>query len=270
MARPGADQSRDTDALDCLGEPLYPFLGSDRLLQAHVPPRFEASMNSPRPNKTTGQLLAEFLAHQEACLGPKGYFQVAVIISLYGSYLEHDRPGRSLEEYDATVWPHETPFYGPFGAENLTGGFSEFLGDFLPHQVGPGTATMRAAEPVIKELTAWLAAKGYVGHHEEGLGQVNGDARDLAAARNLLDLLQDYLPGARPADSINDVEDHFLIHRIEPRQIWLESVMVGEVWGPIDVPVSIARACRVGWDIGGVVVHSTKGWRLLKVSSVSP
>jgi hypothetical protein len=60
-----------------------------------------------------------------------------------------------------------------------------------------------------------------------------------------------------------------LIDGIEPRQFWLESEMAGEVWGPIDVPVSIARACRVGWDIGGLVVHSTKGWRLLRVCSVS-
>ena len=41
--------------------------------------------------------------------------------------------------------------------------------------------------------------------------------------------------------------------------------MAGEVWGPIDVPVSIARACRVGRDIGGVVVQTRKGWRLIKV-----
>lgn len=35
------------------------------------------------------------------------------------------------------------------------------------------------------------------------------------------------------------------------------------------MPMSIVRACRVGWDIGGLVVHSTKGWRLLRVYSVS-
>jgi hypothetical protein len=227
-------------------------------------------MSSPRPHKMIRQLLAEFLADHEASLGPKSYFQFAVIIGLYGLYLEHDRPGRSLEEYDATVWPYDIPFYGPFGAENLTGGFSEFLGDFLPDQVGPDTATMRAAGPVIKELTAWLVAKGYARHHEEGPGRMDGGVRDVAATRNLLDLFQAYLPGVSPADHIDDVEDHFLIHRIEPRQIWLESTIAGEVWGPVDVPVAIASACRVGWRIGGVVVHTTKGWKLLKVWSVSP
>ena len=95
-------------------------------------------------------------------------------------------------------------------------------------------------------------------------------ARDLWAAQDLLGLFRAWIAEASPADDIDDVGDRFLIHRIEPRQIWLESTMAGEVWGPIDVPVSIARACRVGRDIGGVVVQTRKGWRLIKVWDVSP
>lgn len=59
-----------------------------------------------------------------------------------------------------------------------------------------------------------------------------------------------------------------MIYRIEPRRLRVESEMTGEVRGPIDVPASIARACRVGWDIGGLVVRSTKGRRLPGIRSV--
>jgi hypothetical protein len=237
--------------------------------QVHVTPRLEAAMNFPRPDQTIGQLLAEFLAGQETRLSPKGYRQCVGIIALCESYLECYWPGHSREEYDVTDRPDGT-FCGTFGAEDLIGGISEFLSDFLPHEIGADTETMRAAGAVIEQLTAWLAAKGHVERREDAREQMHRAARELPATQNLLELLQDWLAGASPADYIDDVEDHFLIHRIEPRRIWLESMMAGEVWGPIAVPVSIARACRVGWDIGGVVVHTTKGWRLIKVWNVSP
>jgi hypothetical protein len=190
-------------------------------------------------------------------------------IDHYESYLERSWPGRSREEYDATVWPEGT-FCGTFGAEDLIGGFSGYLEDFLPHEIAADTETMRVAGMVLKRLGAWLAAKGYVGRNENTRERVCRAARDLLATQDLLGLFQEWLAEASPADYIDDIEDHFLIHRIEPRQIWLESMMAGEVWGPMDVPVSIARACRVGWDIGGVVVHTRKGWRLIKVWNVSP
>ena len=40
--------------------------------------------------------------------------------------------------------------------------------------------------------------------------------------------------------------------------------------GPIPVPVKVARACKVGWDVGGVVALSNQGWRLVEVWNISP
>lgn len=35
--------------------------------------------------------------------------------------------------------------------------------------------------------------------------------------------------------------------------------------GPIPVTAKVARACKVGWDVGGVVALSNKGWRSVEV-----
>jgi hypothetical protein len=226
-------------------------------------------MSFPRPDKMIEQLLADFLADQETRLSSNDYRQYARIIHLYKSYLKRCRPGRAREEYGTAVWP-EAMYCGTLENKDLTDGFSEFLDDFLPHVVFADIETMSAAMVVITKLSAWLAAQGDVERHEDTRERTDGIVRTPLETQNLLGLFQDWLAGTSPADYLDDIEDHFLIHRIEPRQIWLESMMAGEVWGPIAVPVSIARACRVGWEISGVVVHSRTGWRLIKVWSVSP
>ena len=269
-SRDGMKRPLERDASDMGLVNTCPLPSSrSRMRQMHVIPRLEAFMNSRRPDKTINHLFVEFLANQGEHLSPKSHRQYAMTIDLYESYLERYWPGRSREEYNATARTDGT-FCSTFGAEDLIGGFSGFLDDFLPHEIDADAETMRVAGTVLKRLGSWLAAKGYVGCHETTRERVNGVTRDLLATQELLNLFQEWLAETGPADDFDDVEDHFLIHRIEPRQIWLESMMAGEVWGPIVVPVSIARACRVSWDIGGVIVHSRKGWRLIKVWNVSP
>ena len=68
-----------------------------------------------------------------------------------------------------------------------------------------------------------------------------------------------------------ELEGHFLIQRTGPKQIWLESMSDGDKKiGPIPVPAQVARACKVGWDVGGVVARTGKGWRLVEVWNISP
>jgi hypothetical protein len=42
------------------------------------------------------------------------------------------------------------------------------------------------------------------------------------------------------------------------------------VIGPVPVPVEMTQLCKPGWDIGGVVAKSGKGWRFVEVWNVSP
>jgi len=40
--------------------------------------------------------------------------------------------------------------------------------------------------------------------------------------------------------------------------------------GPIPVTVKVAGACKVGWDVAGVLALSNKGLRLVEVWNISP
>lgn len=227
-------------------------------------------MNIPRPGKTIDQFFAEFLADQEARLSPRTYDKYEGIIHLYRSYLESYWPGHSGKDYDAITKAKGT-YCGTYGAKEIASGFSEFLGYFMPRKVIASNETMKSAGTVIKKLTKWLTEKGYIdddGSTRELVGEV---ARDLHASQKLLDRLDDWLAENAPEEFGREVEGHFWIKRIEPGRIWLELMIPGEgEIGPIPVPEAITRACKVGWDVGGVVGETAQGWRLVEVWNISP
>jgi hypothetical protein len=130
---------------------------------------------------------------------------------------------------------------------------------------------MKAAGTVIKKLAKWLVEKGYTEADESLREFVGQAARDLPASQKLLDSLEDWLSENGPVKSSRRIEGHFLIQRIESGQIWLESIMTDDPpIGPIPLPAKIARACKVGWDVGGVVAQTKSGWRLVEVWNISP
>ncbi len=227
-------------------------------------------MNSPNPGKTIAQLFEEFLADQKARLSPKSYAKYEGIIHLYRSYLESYWPGHSGKEYDAITKTKGT-YCGTFGAGEITSGFSEFLEYFMPRKVIAGNETMKSAGTVIKKLAKWLAEKGSIDDDGFTRERVSEAARDLPASQKLLDRLDDWLTENAPEEYGREVEGHFWITRVEPGQLWLEPILPGEpLIGPIPVPEKITRACKVGWDIGGVVGKTAQGWRLVEVWNISP
>jgi len=118
-------------------------------------------MNFLRPNEIFEPLFTEFLADQEAHLSLESHRQYAYIIDLLAFYLERHKAERRRRKFGATAQPDGISC-GRFAAEDLIGGFSKFLGDFLPHEIGVGTEKLRTARTVIKTLSGWLVAKGYV------------------------------------------------------------------------------------------------------------
>lgn len=237
---------------------------------AHTIREDEDLMNTPGPDMTIDDLLAEFLAAQKARLSAKTYGKYEGIIDLYRAYLERYWPGHSGPDYDAVTRAGGT-YCGTYGAGDITSGFSEFLDYFMPHKVIAGNETMKAAGTVVKKLAEWLVEQGYTEDDKSMQERVSEAARDLPASQKLLDELNDWLDGAGPGRSGKELEGHFFIQRVEPKQIWLESLLSGESEiGPIPVPAHIARACQVGWDIGGVVARTRTGWRLVEVWNISP
>jgi hypothetical protein len=230
----------------------------------------ETFMNTSKPDRTIDQLFEEFLADQEARLSPKTFDKYEGIIDLYRRYLESYWPDHSGKDYEAVTKAKGT-YCGTYGAEEITSGFFQFLDYFMPHKVIAGNETMKAAGTVVKKLAKWLVAKGYTEDDESVRELVGTTARDLPASQKLLDDLCDWLAETGPVGSGRQIEGHFLIQRTGPRQIWLESMLTrdGEI-GPIPVPANVAKACKVGWDVGGVVALTNKGWRLVEVWNISP
>jgi hypothetical protein len=220
--------------------------------------------------KTIDQLFKEFLADQKTRLSPKTHRRYEDIIHLYRSYLESYWPDHSQKEYDAITSAQGT-YCGTFGPEDLTSGFSGFLDDFMPRKVIGGDEMMKAAGTVIKRLAKWLVAKGYTEDDESMREMIGEAAHDLRASQKLLDLLVDWLAETAPVDAERQIEGHFIIKRTGPKEIWLDPVLCGDTEvGPIPIPARIAKACKGGWDVGGVVGLSKQGWRLIEVWNISP
>lgn len=230
-------------------------------------------MNTRKRAKTIDQVFEEFLADQKARLSPKTYRRYDDIVDLFRSCLEGYWPGHDQEEYSRITEAGGT-YCGTFGPAEIAGGLSEFLGYFMPHKVIAGKETMKAAGTVTKKLMKWLAERGYVEDTEalEMAEERAGEAaHDLPVARELGDLLAEYVDEHAPELYSQEIEDHFTVARTTPGKLWLEPFASGDrEIGPVPVPSEVSRQCRVGWDISGVVVRTPKGWRLLEVWNVSP
>ena len=230
-------------------------------------------MSARKPTKTIDQVFAEFLADQEARLSARTFRQYESIIDLYGSYLESYRPGHSHEECNRRMAKGGT-FCSSFGPEEIIDGLDEFLGYFMPRKVAAGKDTMKAAGTVTKKLVKWLAEKKYVEDTEslEMAEEHAGEAaRDLPAASEVADWLEAYIDENVPARYSRQIEDHFLVSRIEPEKLWLEPLISEDrKIGPVPVPREVSQQCRVGWDISGIVAKTAKGWRFLEVWNVTP
>jgi hypothetical protein len=226
-------------------------------------------MKTAKPAKTIAVILDEFLADQKDRISHKTALKYQTIISLYKSYLESYWPGHD-DEADKITEAGGT-YCSTFGPADITEGYSEFLGYFMPRKVMCGKETMQAAGTVTKKLARWLAEKGYLKDTKDAQERAGEAAKDLPNATAVLELLNAFLEENAPATDGDDLEDHFLIDRIEPGQLWLNPLMSGiSVIGPIPVPHQVTALCRRGWDIGGVVANVSEGWRLVEVWNVSP
>ena len=228
-------------------------------------------MNTPKPDKTIDQLFEEFLADQEARLSPKTFDKYEGIIHLYRSYLESYWPGHSGKDYDAITKAKGT-YCGTFGAEDITSGFSEFLGYFMPRKVIAGNETMKAAGTVVKKLAKWLVEKGYTEDDESVRELVGTTARDLPASQKLLDDLDDWLSETGPVKSGKEIEGHFLdpAGRTEADLAGVDDLRrIGDRPDPGPRDTSPGRARSAGtsaaWSPG-----RSKGWRLVEVWNISP
>jgi hypothetical protein len=202
-------------------------------------------------------LFEEFLADQKGRISAKTFSKYQSIIQLYGSYLENYWPGHDGES--SKITKAGGTYCSTFGPEDVTGGYSEFLGYFMPRKVMCGNDLMQAAGTVTKKLAKWLAEKGYVEDTEDAQERAGEAAKDLPNAQTVLDILTAYLDENAPVKHDGEIEDHFFIEKIEPGKLWLNPLTGSSVIGPIPVPKKVTALCEPGWDIGGVVAK-VGGW----------
>lgn len=226
-------------------------------------------METTKSGKTIANVFEEFLNDQKDRISDKTFSKYQSIIGLYESFLESYWPGHD-GEYDKITKSGGT-YCGTFGPEDVTYGYGEFLDYFMPRKVMCGKETMQAAGTVTKKLAKWLAEKGYAEDTEDDQERAGRAAKDLPNAQRVLDILDDDCEELDPAKVGKEIEDHFLIQRIEPGKLWLKPLVAGDsVIGPVHVPEQATALCEPGWDIGGIVAKVGKSWRFVDVWNVSP
>jgi hypothetical protein len=225
------------------------------------------------------QILSEFLAEQGPRLSGRSLSQYEQVVGLLetslNSYGYQGLCAADAERFDRLYHAQgeaHREFCEIFGAEDILLNLREFLGYFMVRKVIAGAELMRAAGTVTKTLSKWLAEKGYVGAADarEGAEQAATAARNLPEAQALARSLSEFVE-RQAADNGEEQaeEDQFRIAVVENRRMWLER-MDGHKLGPFALPATLARRCKVGWSISGVVGPVRGKWRLLEVWNVYP
>lgn len=203
---------------------------------------------------TVGQALDAFLEAEQLRLADSTLARYRSIVSLFRIYLEscdtEGSPGLDADVEMTSVLAED------------------FVNNFLGHQLARGKSTFRTAVTVMRRLIAWLDDRLLEEHDPNDA--IDRTSTEVTAAVNLHKLLSQLLREQPPTHAVRHRRDTFTVTRVEPGELWLESVSTGgDAVGPVTVPHSISQLCRVGWDIGCVVGRSFGGWRLLEVWSVS-
>jgi hypothetical protein len=239
-----------------------------------------------RPQPTIDRVLDEFLAEQRERLSPRTVRKYESVVA----YLRHHLNGYGYE----SLAPDERAFFERhceaeggdggefcrlFGPDKIVEELEGFLGHFMIRKVLGDAAAKKAAGTVVKKLSKWLAAKGYV-TAEVGVDAAQtgaAAARDLPRAERAGDLL--FAEAARlPVDPIELADEDYLefehhrIVKIEPGTVWLEVYRTGPK--PELVPVKVSRAAtsllEENWTLSCALGRVRGAWRIVEMGNVYP
>jgi hypothetical protein len=232
----------------------------------------------PSTHLTIADVLAQFLTGQRKRLAPKTFARYEHVIEL----LQHCLDGyahQSLNKADVKLFDRlfndegdeHREFCQIFGPEHILPNVGEFLDYFMIRKAIAGKDLLRTAGTVTKKLATWLAEKGYaeVAEVEDAKSRAAAASRDLPQAKELASRLRRFAGDQKRGSEDDEIEDYFMLTRVEPGKIWLEA-MNGRELGPIQVPEDIGCRYTVGWTISGVVGRVGKRWRLVEAWNVYP
>jgi hypothetical protein len=232
-------------------------------------------MTSP----TIADVLDRFLDEQRARLAPRTFAQYREVIELLQHSMNNyayqhldEADGQRFEELAHGSGTASLAFCEIFGPEHILRNVNEFLTYFMVRKVMAGPSLGRAAGTVTKKLAQWLAENGYAGTQAAQVvaERSSAAASDLPRAARLEDALERLVDRRQPTNCSEEIEDQFLITRVEPASVWLEGLLDGRELGPIRLPPEVARRCTVGWTISGVIGRVRRRWELTEVWHVYP
>ena len=244
--------------------------GSIQWLQKNMQ-MFKEGKLAATENVTIAQVLKDFLLEQSTRLSATTYSKYETIIELLEASMERYNHSVHHDDEDEV----ENVFCNLFGPEKIVGGTLEFLSYFLPHKVSGSKDLLKTSTTVIKKLGQWLFDHGYIDQaslhliKEEALQA----ARELPAIDDFEEALRDYVDEKDfdiewvEEDELNDV---FEVIAVNPGIITLETFTAeGEVKVEVKVPLKLSKLCRMGWQMGLLLVKTKAGWIIVEVGKVS-
>jgi hypothetical protein len=221
------------------------------------------------------ELLDAFLTDQQQRLAPSTFRKYADVVELLGhslnGYGHLQLSGDDLARYEQAYKGDEDAFVHLFGAEELVGHLSEFLGYFMVRKVMGSEALLRSAGTVTKKLVAWLEAGGHLSAEDAAVAKAAASegAADLPNAGRLASVLARHANRTGGAGSGRGdgevIEDYLTIERVEGRALWFAGGI-----GPVPVPAEAAKLAQEGWSVSCGVARTAKGWSLEWVGNVYP
>lgn len=225
------------------------------------------------------EVLEEFLQDQEERLSPSTQKRYERIVDYFTrcmndyGYLYLSRAELLLFERLNRL-PDAPPmeYCQIFGPAKIPENVPEFLGYYMIRKIRCGKQNSRLAGIVIKKLGNWLFTRGYIRAEDmREMVRIGSEAaRLLPEAQELTDSLAAYASTHAPKNWIGELEDLFVISRIENGKLFLSGITTGGETLCIRIPQEISRKLKTGWQITLLLGQTTKGWRIIEVGEVYP
>lgn len=220
------------------------------------------SDQAERLSPSTMRRYAAIIDYFELCLNEYGHLSLSRVETLLFERLAGERAGEA----------GKPEFCQVFGAEKIAENVTEFLGYFLIHKAQCGKTTLKLAGVVIKKLALWLIKQGHL-DREEGMEmhRIGSEAaRLLPEAQEIAESLDLYASTHAPRTWQDEIEDFFIINRIETDKLVLSGVNTGSENITVPVPREILTKLKKGWQVSLLLGQTPRGWYIIEVGEVYP
>ena len=220
-------------------------------------------------------VLALFLKEQQRRLKTRTFHRYEEVIDLLRHCLNghgyHDLDtSPEIALYEKLYFQKNQEFCIIFGPDKIVPSLGNFLNYFMIRKVMASESLLQGAGTVTKKLIKWLEESGYIEEEQSlrGMRLASEAARELPAAERLARLLYEYAQNHAPRYWTAELDDYFLIEKVNPGVLILSGLTTGIV--EVRVPKEITDHCKVSWQINLLLGKTKNGWCILETGNVYP